>query len=104
MMNCARTILAALAFFILASPSARSQTSNQVTTALGDASTSILCAALPGKAKLLCDALGVPAVHWVSNGVSLVIDRYFDTKDQALANQYGLTICYKDGKCIKPQS
>lgn len=59
-----------------------------------------LCA---GDLSKWCGALGVLAATWVDKGVSIVIDRYFDSKDQSFSNEYGITICYKDGKCIKPQ-
>jgi hypothetical protein len=91
------------ATLLLIVSSAYGQTSDDVSKALGDSSVTLLCGTIPGKMGTLCAALGVPAISWISSGVSLAIDRYFDAKDQALANQYGVTICYKDGKCIKPQ-
>jgi hypothetical protein len=93
----------AVTLSLLAVCSAYSQTSDDVYKTLGDSSLALLCGSIPGKAGVLCQALGVPAISWINKGVSLAVDRYFDEKDQALANQYGLTICYKDGKCIKPK-
>jgi hypothetical protein len=50
-----------------------------------------------------CANLGVQTAYWIDKGVSLGIDRHFDQKDQAFANNTGLTICYIDHHCIHPQ-
>lgn len=50
-----------------------------------------------------CGALGVLAAYWVDKGVSVAIDRHFEAEDQKFANEHGITICYSDGSCIKPQ-
>lgn len=81
---------------------AMSQDATTVRNTLAGAVGGTLCAEAGPWARW-CAALGVAAAYWVDKGVSLVIDRHFEAKDQDFANKNKITICYKDGKCIKPK-
>jgi hypothetical protein len=50
-----------------------------------------------------CAKLGVQTAVWIDKGLSLAIDRRFELKDQTIANEIGVTICYKDHRCTHPQ-
>jgi hypothetical protein len=51
-----------------------------------------------------CSELAAGAAAWIDQGVSIVVDRTYDEKDQQFANRTGITICYKDKKCISPKN
>lgn len=97
-------ILAALC--LSASPAARSAepyTAERIRDVLSAGVAGSLCAEVNVKWAAWCAVLGVEFANWLDKGVAIVINRHFEVKDQEFADVHGVTICYSDGKCIKPK-
>lgn len=90
-------------FFLLASAEGNtaSESAGRIRDALAGATGGTVCLGSPAL-QSWCAALGIEAAYWIDKGVSLAIDRHFETQDQDFANKHGITICYADGKCVRP--
>jgi hypothetical protein len=86
----------------VAATAADAQNANRSRKALSGLPRASVCADSPVLAKW-CAKLGVQTAVWIDKGVSLAIDRQFELKDQTLANETGITICYNDDRCTHPQ-
>jgi hypothetical protein len=81
---------AAVILVIAIATSAEAQKTDRIRNALSGPGASV-CADSPLLGKWCAD-LGVQRAYWIDRGVSLAIDRHFEQKDQAFANNTGITI------------
>jgi hypothetical protein len=95
-----RSIFAAVLLCLTCFSSVSAQDFGRIRDALSGALGGTLCS---GPAAGWCAALGIEAAYWIDKGTSFAIDRHFENKDQEFANKHKVTICYKDGKCIRPK-
>lgn len=108
-----RKIMRVVAMFVLAMAFCSNAAADDLTagdyaairSALARGVGSSICSLSGGgmPAGAICGELGVQAAYWLNEGVSIVVDRYFEAKDRQFAKEHGLTICYSDGKCIAPK-
>jgi hypothetical protein len=88
---------------LMANPQANAEEANRIRDALSGALGATLCAESATLAGW-CAALGTEAAYWIDRGLSLAIDRHFETRDQKFADSHQITICYPDGHCIRPRN